>query len=203
MQICRRGAYRRLVGFVRQHRRRRRPCRAQLTAQSLWCVYARTFYSQPDLVRRQPLRRFSPRRGGCWRFKLKVRRTGVVSADAVARGSRGEPSQQRHFHPYHNVRTGSKNAPPRVAAGSAVEVFESALKVAARTRRQEQARRLAKRRNHAQGEFHDAAWHIPVAARQSAQSAARTTAAHSGGCFRTARSWTPRVEQHKIGAREK
>jgi hypothetical protein len=77
------------------------------------------------------------------------------------------------------------------------------LKVAARTRRQEQARRLAKRRTHAQGEFHDAAWHIPVAARQSAQSAARTTAAHSGGCFRTARSWTPRVEQHKIGAREK
>jgi hypothetical protein len=76
------------------------------------------------------------------------------------------------------------------------------LKVAARTRRQEQARRLAKRRNHAQGEFHDAAWHIPVAARQSAQSAARTTAAHSGGCFRTARSWAPRVEQHKIGARE-
>jgi hypothetical protein len=46
----------------RQHRRRRRPCRAQLTAQSLWCAYSRTFYSQPDLVRRQPLRCFSPRR---------------------------------------------------------------------------------------------------------------------------------------------
>jgi hypothetical protein len=34
------------------------------------------------------------------------------------------------------------------------------LKVAVRTRRQEQARRLAKRRNHAQRKFHDVAWHI-------------------------------------------